>query len=480
LTSDALRIKTSVKLKIVACEEQMEDPGKWKFDIAVIGGGIAGLYCCLHALQGRSIALFEATERIGGKVETVEMEGFTAEYGAMRFDPERQPLIGRLIQELGLETEPFPEYTSPGVELRRTRYDLTESEEHLTTLELMTLAICRILDKPGDELLAMTEAELEQVRRGWRYEGEPLWKYGLWNLFSHVLSYEALKYIIMDGSFYHFLHENPGAAAWMINWVKMLQMSKYLKGIKGGIQRITSAMLEKAERNGVGIYKRHTLKSIVPSKSKRLTLVFENGKRCESNHVILAIPPRSLRSISGLPSSLTRLLGLVLEIPLLKCFFIVKDPWWKENIPNQDIGSFPTREVHYYSRDGIGNVMVYADRPYINFWNRFVNSIQHEAAETCCNEELRLAFARSMQIDPDRIVAYGIRDWGRKPYGAACHLWKPGIEFWKVSEELEAFSLQEDATALRNVHICGEAFSDYQGFMEGALRSAENVMRRIT
>jgi monoamine oxidase len=26
------------------------------------------------------------------------------------------------------------------------------------------------------------------------------------------------------------------------------------------------------------------------------------------------------------------------------------------------------------------------------------------------------------------------------------------------------------------VHICGEAFSDFQGFMEGAIRSARNAL----
>lgn len=32
------------------------------------------------------MALFEATNRIGGRIETVKMEGFNAEYGAMRVD----------------------------------------------------------------------------------------------------------------------------------------------------------------------------------------------------------------------------------------------------------------------------------------------------------------------------------------------------------------------------------------------------------
>ena len=72
-----------------------------QYDLAIVGGGIAGLYCCLRAHPDKKVALFEGTHRIGGKIETVSMAGFKAEYGAMRFDPVRQVMVGRLIQELG-------------------------------------------------------------------------------------------------------------------------------------------------------------------------------------------------------------------------------------------------------------------------------------------------------------------------------------------------------------------------------------------
>ncbi len=42
-----------------------------KYDIAVVGGGIAGLYCCMQADPDKKIALFESTNRMGGRIETV-------------------------------------------------------------------------------------------------------------------------------------------------------------------------------------------------------------------------------------------------------------------------------------------------------------------------------------------------------------------------------------------------------------------------
>jgi len=223
------------------------------YDLAAVGGGIAGLYCCLHAPAGMKVALFEATDRVGGKIETVPMEGFQAEYGAMRFDPVHQPMVGELLGDLHLETGPFPEYNSPPVRERRTKCDLAAEEKDLNAPELFTRAL------------------------------------------SHA----------------------------------------------------------------------------------------------------------------------------VLRLPLLKCFFVVKDPWWHEDIPNRGIGDFPARELHYYRQADRGNVMVYADRPCLNFWGRHVQAGCHDRAQINREPELPRAFARRMKIDPATILAYGIRDWGRAPYGGA-------------------------------------------------------------
>jgi monoamine oxidase len=444
------------------------------YDLAVVGGGIAGLYCCLHAPAGMRVALFEATERVGGKIETVDMEGFQAEYGAMRFDPDRQPMVGKLLQELALETEPFPEYNSPPVQERRTKYDLADEEKDLNALELFTLAIGRVLGKSPSQVLRLTPDELEEFRRHGRHGSHSLWEHGLWNVLSDIISPDAIKYIINDGSFFHVIHENPGAV-WMITWVKMLQMSKYLQGVRGGMERISAQMLARTREKGIEVHLHHALRALAPDGGSKVTLAFDAGT-CTADHVILALPPHPLRAVRGLPLDIRVLLGSVVPIPLLKCFFVVRDPWWRENTPNHGIDGFPTRELHYYRQADRGNIMVYADWPCINFWGRYVQAPYHDRAQINSEPELPQAFAQRMKIAPEAILAYGIRDWTRDPYGAAGHLWKPGVKPWEVSAKLEAFSLTGGAPG--NVHLCGEAFSDYQGFMEGAIRSADRALTR--
>ena len=72
---------------------------------------------------------------------------------------------------------------------------------------------------------------------------------------------------------------------------------------------------------------------------------------------------------------------------------------------------------------------------------------------------------------------YAIRDWSRPPYGAASHAWIPGADALAVMATLRAFSL--DGGTGQNIHVAGEAFSDFQGFIEGALRSATSVIDAI-
>ena len=75
--------------------------------------------------------------------------------------------------------------------------------------------------------------------------------------------------------------------------------------------------------------------------------------------------------------------------------------------------------------------------------------------------------------------SYAIRDWSKDTHiGAGCHAWRPGARSWEVRARLKAFGLRSSQT-IKNVHICGEAYSDYQGFIEGALRSARDAVQTI-
>ncbi len=75
---------------------------------------------------------------------------------------------------------------------------------------------------------------------------------------------------------------------------------------------------------------------------------------------------------------------------------------------------------------------------------------------------------------------YAIRDWLQPPDGAGCHAWQPRIRSWEVRSRLRGFPIESAGSSAPCLHICGEAYSDYQGFIEGALRSAADAVASIT
>lgn len=279
------------------------------------------------------------------------------------------------------------------------------------------------------------------------------------------------------------------------------------------------------------------------SDGDEVNVIIENEKEViKARRVILALPKRPLEEMSwngqSSQNKFKEALNAVACLPLLKCFFVIERPWWEDNRPlNRYAADIPTRELLYVkSNDGTkGLIMVYTDRPAITFWSDYLRTIEcnHDQPDQALSENPQaesqeiaktwflkvekesfhpgapdssqplysgdknwvivktpgyprlwqrfVQFARDYEhhdFTQDRLLACGMRDWGKEPFGAAAHGWLPGVMSWKHIEFLEAFSLNQDSEK-KNIHVCGEAFSDYQGFIEGSLRSARRVLRRI-
>ena len=235
-------------------------------DVAVVGGGIGGLYSCFQLLKESrgemKVALFEGSHRFGGRIETVAMDGFLAEYGPMRFERRAQPILMALIDELGLETSYFPPYLAandpeslyfPDADDRLTCTARVQ-ETGFTTLELLTVGILRVLrassgnlDDPIDPRHqawweGLDEDYYRYVRTEASFQGELLFETGFWNVLSEVLSHRALTKIINYGTFYHEIHQNPSAAESIIFWLRGLHPKDHLVGIRQGVEALVAGL----------------------------------------------------------------------------------------------------------------------------------------------------------------------------------------------------------------------------------------------
>jgi len=78
-------------------------------DTAIVGGGLCGVALARNLFrQGRAVALFEARERLGGRILSVAQvaSGGVIDLGPTWFWPDTQPLMTSLVAELGLASKP--------------------------------------------------------------------------------------------------------------------------------------------------------------------------------------------------------------------------------------------------------------------------------------------------------------------------------------------------------------------------------------
>lgn len=385
----------------------------------------------------------------------------------------------------------------------------------------------------------LTEHDFTIIRERARFRGQPLWDLGFWNVLSDVLSHFAVVKIRDWGSYYHFVHENLNAAEWIIFWLRAIRSTGSLRGIRGGMSRIVWKLMEAlwnhrktGESPQLEIEQGVKVSGVRSRKDGFIDLdVRKEGisRIVSAKRVILALPKRPLEEISWNgerpQGTLQQALNAVVCLPLLKCFFVVEKPWWEDNRPlNRSAADLPTREILYTkSNDRTkGLIMIYTDRPAITFWSDYLRTesannsagpeqpegpqLEHqESAKTWFLEkkpsprdasiiEIKpgsgrlwqrfVQFARDYEhhdFTTGRLLACGMRDWGKEPFGAAAHGWRPGVRSRKYIMFLQAFSLDhgEQNTMVKNIHVCGEAYSNYQGFIEGSLRSARRVLNVI-
>lgn len=512
-----------------------------KKTICIAGGGISGLYSALQLSDlDYNVILLEASENHwGGRIETTVLENFITEWGPMRFETKLQPKFGKLIDDLKIELLPF---NGPQANPSQfPQYDLPLQEQNLNALDLLRKGILLMMGKNPNNPLdfgcqnwidSLTEEDFRIMRKESKLNGKPMWKMGFWNALSEdgILSHQALMKIRDTGTFYHMIPDNLNAIEWVIWWLRAFKTDgQILATIKKGTDEITKQMLLKLQgRKNVTLIngaKLISFKSINKDQVEAVYTKKEEKLTLEADHLLLAMPQYPLKKLNhSLPEKIREQLDSVNGFAMTKVFFILDKPWWEYNqSPQARANRMPTREIHYFRRsktndfDGYGMILLYTDKPATEFWNYYIeNRNKHEFAEINNNDEIKQQFANFMSKDVYRslqgneamsttglqltkeallkyanmslteikddieksIVSYGIRDWSCAPYGAGNHCWRPGVKSWEIQEQFKAFAL--DNSEAKNIHIIGEAYSDYTGFIEGAINSSDWALEEIT
>ncbi|MFD0766811.1 flavin monoamine oxidase family protein [Mucilaginibacter lutimaris] len=342
------------------------------------------------------------------------------------------------------------------------------------------------------------------------YKGKKVNDIGFWNLVKDQISEEG----------YTFLDEAGGYFSNTINW-NAAEAFPYMVGdfsnadvtyktIEGGYDLIAYALAQHyLQSSGAEIWAKNKLLSVKHSTNgkRRYTLRFlniESGQEYNvfADKVMLAMPRRSLELLdqTGLPftdKDFNYHLESVIMEPSFKLLMGFEYPWWKSMLgtdSGHSITDLPMRQCYYFGTDPDNShslfLSSYNDMRTVTFWKALDDN--HEDFEPHATQftklktltplkdkasKLMVAEAMSqvrelhgaMQIPEPYVALY--KDWADDPYGAGYHAWKA------------AYNIEETMKYMRNpgkaeqIYICGEAYSDQQGWVEGAFCEAEKILR---
>ena len=203
----------------------------------------------------------------------------------------------------------------------------------------------------------------------------------------------------------------------------------------------------------------------VQLKSKVDTVIYNAEDTCyhvdhyKTKKIIFAIPPSALKQFPICKAIFPLLKGII-ACPLLRIYAIY-DPVWFKGMPRMTTSSILRHIIPVNEEKGL--IMIsYLDgediRPFMNgsklkSTNVIMGMIQ---------KELHKLF-------PDKLIT--------KPTYFKCHYWKIGTHVLRPKFPDTRKLL---INPIRDIYLCGEAYSYKHGWMEGALESAEKVIHKIT
>lgn len=491
-----------------------------EYDIIVVGAGVAGTYSSWRLSEhtkDKKICLIESSNRIGGRLFSLALPNapeLYAELGGMRFLAAQENVYG-LIRFLGFTPEFFDYDSSENItyvrriHLKNTDYkedpakipfNLKENERGKSSRELLMMS----LHKAFPQIAMMKQPEIREYLKTAEYQGRPVWKWGFWNLLMSQLSIEAYNFIRDSGGY------NTGTSNWnaydaIVSFSKYNSDVKFYK-LKEGFDALPKKMAELFVKNGGQLRLNTQMTSLkeVEIKGEKCIQVFFKTPQGKSSHyakhVILAMPKRSIQLIDS-DSFIFSHQQFVEDLKRVdpayasKVFLWYDEEWWTKKglIYGPSRTDLPLRQCYYFgtqssaSGKNIGLLMAsYNDGVAVDFWEgfyphsafdiiqeNFVNKEQYIKEHTLPKEMIKELTEELSQLHAFSVPAPQaalFQNWNDDPYGAGWHLWNPHNQSWLVMPRIRH---PIDGT---NLYVCGEAYSDHQGWVEGALQTAEKLL----
>jgi monoamine oxidase len=465
-------------------------------DLAVIGAGAAGTYVA-HRLQlahsDWAISLFERTDRIGGRLWSMAVPGLEhpIELGGMRFLTSH-PRVAAVVAGFELPTHPFD--PTGGVERSFLRgrfgtgqgdagagagYDLPDAERGRSAQDLGLTAFEQIVPGASDR----SADDWMRVRERHEYLGRPVIDWSIAEAMATVLSPEA----------YHFVTDAFGYDA-----PRAFNVADGMEYILGdgrgtgeartpddGMDAIPRALARAFGAAGGAIHLGHELsRQDLVDGVHRLT--FANGLVVDARRVVLALPAPALGLLAGsapvLDTPAVRAtLASVEAFPAVKLYLWYDRPWWLDDAQAFRITTdLPPRKLFYFGSEPdrpAALLASYTDGLHSERWRGLVDESGAAGAPApprmVAEAEHYLDAIHPSARDRPAPTGSAFSSWGSDPHEMAWAFWRAGVR----SDDMIR-------TAVRpipglDLFVCGDTFSRAQGWVEGALETADLVVAEL-
>jgi monoamine oxidase len=492
-----------------------------QFDVVVVGGGVGGAFAAWRLMTGdvsptsplpqdpsqRRIALVEMSDRIGGRLESIVppgMENLEAEFGGMGYTS-KDKLVNALVATFNLEPVDFPHGGASNLfYLRGQRFTVKQANDPTFTPPYQLEAsdkgvdprqlIPNVIEKVFPGSSNWTPEQWKQATSK-KYNGRDFNDLGFWNFLEQNMTNEEFEYA-RDSTGHTFEVANWNCAQ-ALPWYMLDGNASYFT-LAGGYDQLPLALAAAFRDGGGTTFMSTPVVSVQPaSGGQGFELVGALGDTCSATAVVLALPRRALElvdcSVLADPS-VQELVASVTGQPVLKIFCCYEEAWWAPLgiTAGSSATDLPLGQTWYFGPDSTSNpnsllMASYCDTLDVTYWEgissgpRFPTQgpgavdphwgEQAPSADLVAEIQRQLVEFHGMAVPEPYSAAW--MDWSQDPYGGAFNTWNVGVR----PDQVAAAILQPDTS--QQLYVCGEAYSFDQGWVEGALDTAEEVVEAL-
>lgn len=434
------------------------------YDIIIVGGGIAGLFCALHLSSSKKILLIEKNSYLGGRIDTfdekVDGKQVTYEIGAGRIASSHTRTM-QLIKQYSLDKKLVENINKKIHILGNQDYsDLTDKDRYKKLYRINS-----------DEKFNIQFLLDKVIKASDRYKKQELINMSLFNLIQLELSSDASQFLF---DAYGYVSELLDINAFDGIYSLKSGFGKHNKyySMIGGLKQLIDKIASDLKTNNVQILMKKNFKEYSYSTRDNLFTVklggFLNEQLFTCDKLILALPRNALRKINGCHNSskLMRNIYSVKPHPLCRIYAIFPKNKETGRVWFYNLNKVTTDNVIQYIipiNKESGLIMIsYSDNLYADYWNEVRR--QNNVKKTLMVNLKRL-FPTFNIPEPTFVNTHYWKE--------GCHYYNVGVDSQKVREEiLRPFPK-------KHLYICGEAYSQDQAWIEGALETAEKVISNI-